>query len=334
MLPPTFADLKRLSCLSDPAAVDKELWTERPAWAVMHVRPNLPGHGQLVWSDLLNAIGHHTSSTLRGRAGSHSEALAFAWLAAGHVTDIAVSGANNLEPVLLRKFCGTIGATGIRTWLVYDIETKDEPHDAELALAATPVALPEFLERHASAGTIPATPATDRSPNVPDVHSFAFVETANELLKSDDALLVTERFRNGRDETTRRLAQLDELNETSIGHELHQATVGVTDINELEAFLRGAEAGAFLKGIRQQVDASRWAQRGTVSELGQHLSTAEWNRIACLERPAGAAACVLPTLGTPSTRSQKSVPPRSRWTAARSTSEAPGMSSPTRHDRS
>ena len=289
--------LLKVSTLGDPLTADAELTVHRPGWAVMRARPNFKENGQVLWADLLDALGHEVSSSLRGRAGSHSETLAFCWLAAGDVTDLIVAGAHLLPPRSLIDLCTMTTAAGVRTWLLYDIETCDEREEAEVNLALTTISLERFLEiRHESGERQPAVAASS-FPVVPDVHFLGFLDAVSQVLSDDDAEVAARTFRAGRDRMKERLAAACDVDEHGLAMLLHEITAHTNDLNELTALVKGAQTGAFACGWHARVDVRKWAQRGMVAGLSLHLDDSDWEKLSHQHRPHEGATCVLSTLG-------------------------------------
>ena len=289
--------LYKVSTLSNPLAADEELTIQRPRWAVMRARPNFKENGQVLWADLLDALGKETSSALRGRADSHSEALAFCWLTAGDVTDVVVAGAHLLPPRPLIELCSMITSTGVRTWLLYDIETCDERELAEQSLGLRTLSLDEFLQRRHQSGEPETATETPIFPVVPDVHFLGFLDIAREVMTPSDAHLTEACFINARDAMRCRLMAATDVDEHQLAMQLHEITAQTNDLNELVTLVKGAQAGAFSCGWHARVDVHRWAQRGMVAGLSLHLNESDWTKLARQHRPHEAATCVLSTLG-------------------------------------
>lgn len=289
--------LLKVSTLGDPLAADAELTVQRPRWAVMRARPNFKENGQVLWADLLDALGHEVSSSLRGRAGSHSETLAFCWLAAGDVTDLIVAGAHLLPPRSLIDLCTMTTAAGVRTWLLYDIETCDEREEAEVNLALTTVPLDRFLEVRQECGEAGQTGTASSFPVVPDVHFLGFLDAVGQVLSADDAEVAAQTFRTGRETMKARLAAACDVDENDLAMHLHEITAHTNDLNELTALVKGAQTGAFACGWHARVDVRKWAQRGMVAGLSLHLDEADWEKLSHQHRPHEGATCVLSTLG-------------------------------------
>lgn len=283
--------------MGDPLAADAELTIQRPGWAVMRARPNFKENGQVLWADLLEALGHEVSSSLRSRAGSHSERLAFCWLAAGDVTDLVVAGANLLPPRSLIELCTVTTATGIRTWLLYDIEPCDEREEAERNLALTSVSLNQFLEIRLESGEVRQVATAAAFPVVPDVHFLGFLDAVDQVLSADEAEVVAQTFRAGREGIKERLAAASDVDENDLAMHLHEITAHTNDVNELTALVKGAQAGAFACGWHARVNVQSWARRGMVAGLSLHLDEADWAKLSQQHRPHEAATCVLSTLG-------------------------------------
>ena len=202
--------LFKVSTLANPATSDREIEIARPGWAVMRARPNLREHGQVLWADLLHALGHNLDSSERRRASANADIQALCWLAVGDVEDVIVAGANLLPPASLRDLCALTSSQGVRTWLLYDIEVADEREEAEVSLALESIDLEEFLNIRSHAGL--AEPGRERPlfPTVPDTHFLGFLDMAREIMEEKDLARVTERYQQSK---LQMLARIDEAAE-------------------------------------------------------------------------------------------------------------------------
>ncbi len=289
--------LFKVSTLANPATSDREIEIARPGWAVMRARPNLREHGQVLWADLLHALGHNLDSSERRRASANADIQALCWLAVGDVEDVIVAGANLLPPASLRDLCALTSSQGVRTWLLYDIEVADEREEAEVSLALESIDLEELLNIRSRGGLAESGRKRPPFPAAPDVHFLGFLDMAREVLKEKDLALVTERFEQGKVQMLIRLDQASEIDEDLLAASLHEITVHTNDLNELTAIIKGAQTAAFIRGWHPRVDIMAWSQRGTVAALARHLEPEEWTQIARLYRPCDAATCALSTLG-------------------------------------
>jgi len=289
--------LMKVSTLSNAIAADRELNVQRIGWAVLRVRPNFKEYGQILWSDLLESLGHDTQMSPGGRAITKAETLAYAWLAAGNIDDLVVSGANFLPPQSLIQLCFVTSAVGIRTWLAYDIEVADEREQAEQRLGLTSVSLDEFLTIRSRSPIKASSEYTPKFPDVPDVQFLGFLAVTKSVLTSDTFDSVRTRFRESRDSMRKRIHELDFVAEQAIAYELHDLTVGTNDLNEVTTIVKGAQIGAFLEGWHLRVDVGQWVQRGRVVSLSQHLSGDEWDTICRLHKPHELSTCVLSVTG-------------------------------------
>jgi hypothetical protein len=289
--------LFKVSTLANPATSDREIEIARPGWAVMRARPNLREHGQVLWADLLHALGHNLDSSERRRASANADIQALCWLAVGDVEDVIVAGANLLPPASLRDLCALTSSQGVRTWLLYDIEVADEREEAEVSLALESIDLEEFLNIRSHAGL--AEPARERPlfPTVPDTHFLGFLDMAREIMEEKDLARVTERYQQSKLQMLARIDEAAEVDEGLLAASLHEITVHTNDLNELTAIIKGAQTAAFIRGWHPRVDIMAWSQRGTVAALARHLEPEEWTLIARLYRPCDAATCALSTLG-------------------------------------
>ncbi len=289
--------LFKISTQADPATSDREIEIPRPGWAVMRARPNFREHGQVLWADLLHALGHDLDSTERRRASANADIQALCWLAVGDVEDVIVAGANLLPPASLRDLCTLTSSQGVRTWLLYDIEVADEREEAEVSLALESIGLEEFIDIRAKAGLVEPGRARPRFPTVPDTHFLGFLDMAHQVMEAEDLALVTEHYEQGMVKMLSRIDEATEVNEDLLALSLHEMTVHTNDLNELTAIIRGAQTAAFIRGWHPRVDIMAWSQRGTVAALARHLEPNEWALIGRLYRPCDAATCVLSTIG-------------------------------------
>jgi hypothetical protein len=289
--------LFKVSTLSDPITSDSELLVARPGWAVMRVRPNFTENGQILWVDLLDALGHDLSFSARGRASDNADVLSFCWLAASHVDDLIIASANLLPPRPLRELCTMVSSLGVRTWLLYDLETCDEREEAEVSLMMSSVELQGFLEIRRAAGLQGSVERIVDSPLAPDTHFLGFLDTAREVLSEVDFALIATHFHFGRSEMLRRLEETPTITEDDLARLLHEITVGTNDLNKLTAIVKGAQAAAFAKGWHPRVDIARWAERGMVASLDRHLEPREWVQISRSYRPCDSAVSALSTMG-------------------------------------
>ena len=290
--------LFKVSTLADPTAADEEITVAREGWAVMRVRPNFKENGQVLWADLLEALDHQSAdSSFRGRAGTHSEALAYAWLADAPVGDLVVAGANMLPPRSLTELCTLTSSLGVRTWLLYDIEVADEREDAERRLGLREIPLAEFLGRRRATPIVSADPPATAFPIVPDTQFLGFLDISRHVLRPGDFELVAERYADGRDQMRERLQGEPTPDEAAVARHLHEICASTNDVNELCALVKGAQTGAFLGGWYLRVDLIRWAQRGAVAGLSMHLDDGDWATLGRMHRPTEAALSVLSALG-------------------------------------
>ena len=289
--------LFKVSTLANPNASDLELRIERPGWAVMRARPNFREHGQLLWVDLLAALGHDLDSSERGRASAGADIQALCWLAAGQIDDLIVAGANMLPPSSLRELCTLTSSQGVRTWLLYDIEVSDEREEAEISLLLEVVELERFFEIRRAAGTTAAADERPAFPVVPDTHFLGFIDIVREVVSPGDQAVVAECFEQGKVQMLAKLSQATEVDEDALARFLHEITVHTNNLNELTSIIKGAQTAAFMCGWQLLIDVPNWSQRGMVAALARHLEPREWSEIGSLYRPCDAATCVLSTIG-------------------------------------
>lgn len=289
--------LMRVSTLDDPVATDQELNIERCGWAVLRVRPNFKENGQVLWADLVEALGHDVTSSFRARADAHSKAVSLSWLGAGSVDDLIVAGAHLLPPRPLIELATLVTSVGVRAWLLYDIEPCDEREVAEQQLGPTAVPLSDFLHRRREAVEVRKRTDTEPFPEVPDVHFMGFLDTAELVVRSDELARVLQRYRDGLQATLDGFGDDTGMDEHRLAMLLHQITHDTNDLNELTCLVKGAQAAMLRRGWFARVDVRQWARRGAVAGLSQCLSSSDWAALSTLYRPQEAAACALSAMG-------------------------------------
>jgi hypothetical protein len=288
--------LHKVSTLPDPVSSDEDLAVQRKGWAVLSVRPNFKEYGQVLWSDLLTSLGHDLSTSSTDRALTNSDLFAYAWLASD-LTDDLVAGANLLPPRSLVELCSVTASLGIRTWLLYDIESCDEREEAEHGLSMIEVPLGEYLEIRRQAAPVESDGKCVPFPLVPDVGFLGFLATAESVMSPEDFALTAERYHLGRCEMRERIERLTDRDESAIASQLHEMTVHSNDINEITAIVRGAQAGAFRSGWHLMVDVQQWILRGMMTSLGLKLEDADWRSLSRLYKMHELCVCSLSTLG-------------------------------------
>lgn len=287
----------KVSTIADPIASDQELLMNRPGWALMRARPAETEKGQILWIDLLHALGHDLNFTRRMRSTAHADELAYCWLATSDVENLIVASANLLPPQSLRELCTLTSSLGVRTWLLYDIESCDEREVSEKSLAFTSVDLDSFLTLRSDCGETQAPITRVPFPLCPDVHFLGFLESSEAVLGAADLDVVTRRYEFAKAEVLLRLTSSNDVDEEGLSRLLHEVTVGTNDINEVTAMVKGAQLAAFMRGWLVDVDVARWAQRGLVAALERHFEYYEWAQLSRLYKCYEAATCALAMLG-------------------------------------
>jgi hypothetical protein len=282
--------------------VTRELHHEREGWISLYARPGLRNERyQPLWTDLLRALGHNTMSSTKSRATNYAEALALAWLAATPIQHVVVAGANDLLAPHLNRLVCTLTATGVTTWLLYDVAVNDDRLNAHNMLGPTPITPQDFLAARRAAVAPPPLVTREPFPRIGDTHFLTFIDTASAQLDKANADRAINLYRAGRAQMLQRLnARPDttiDITDAEIGHHLDEITRGVNDLNELVCVIKGAETGAFLGGYYLRVDPRRWLSRGTLDGFHHTLTPDQWAQLARRERPSEAALAALSTLG-------------------------------------
>jgi hypothetical protein len=289
--------IRRVLALDPCGELNKELMQPRHCWAVMPARPDNRST-QVLFADVLEALGKRTMSSYGGRAANHTEALAFAWLAAGTIGHLAVRDAQLLDPRRLRALCTLTAACGTTTWLIDETHPNDRRAATRDTLAIGDATESELLAaRHAS--TIESEPVRypESQSRLPDVHFLAFLPMAKEQLSPEDFDALLPAYRHALDTTRDWLTTETSPTEEAFAHHLHRLTAATIDFDDLLVLTRGAQAGAFLAGWNARIDANRFAHRGAGQILPVTLDSTAWAALGTLVRPADAAACVLAVRG-------------------------------------
>lgn len=289
--------LRKLTTLTDPITCDDELRRDREGWVVVHVRPNMSGRDQVLWQDLITALGHTSTLSTRSRTANDAQTQAFCWMGSAGIDNLAVGSANFLTPRHLSDLCAMASALGMYVWLLYDIEPCDERSEALDRLSPNQSDVAAFLQIRMQAADRRRYERKQFMPPVPDAHFFAFLESAEATMNSRDFDKAKNLFFSGRSQMLSRLQNNPPTDEDAVASVLHEITADTNDINEVTCIVKGAQAAAFMTGWNMQVDIPRWVQRGTVTGLRMQLDDHEWKALGRLQHPCAAAACALSVLG-------------------------------------
>ena len=289
--------VRRICAQEDPSACDAEVALDRDGWATLMVRPGLGSASQVLWEDLLIALGHDIPLSTRGRAMNHAMSRALCWLAVSGVDHLLVAGANDVNPTALSDLCTLCSATGVTVWLLNDIEPCDDREAAIERLGALTTPVGDFLEVRREVGPSRAPEVGLDVEVAPDVHFLAFLHTARESMDDAGFAAVRARFEEGRRAMTHELSVLDDFSEVSISEAMHRVTADASLVAHALPMVRGAQAACFLAGWHVQVDIERWVLRGQVSSLSTPLTAEQWQSLGRIQRPGDAACCALAVLG-------------------------------------
>ena len=288
--------IRRVLALDPCGDLHKELRRARDGWGVIRARPNNRA-SQVLYADLLEAIGKTTMSSYRGRAANHTAALAYAWLAAGTIEHFAVRGAQQLDPKRLRDLCTLTAACGITTWLIDETHPNETRATTRDRLAIDDATISDLIAARARAAE-PAKPMRRRrETRLPDVHFLAFLPTAQEQLPYDEFDALLPDYRHALAATRDWLDAEPEPTEPAFAHHLYELTKHTTHLDSTLVLARGAQAGAFLAGWYALVDVNRFVHRGAGQVIPVRLASDDWSALATLLRPADAAVCALAVTG-------------------------------------
>jgi len=288
--------LRRVLVLDSKDELDAELSERRHGWSVMQARPD-SRTGQVLFADLLDALGKRAMTSYRGRAANHSESIAFAWLAAGPTEHLVVRGAHVLVAKNLRRLCTLTAACGVRTWLLDDVHVNDGRASARSGLNALEASTNELLTERSRSPVVEPPAKVTRTITVPDIHFLSFLPAARDLLPPEDFDALLPRYRRALTTTRDWLSEVDDTTEEAFARHLHALGADTTDLDELTVLARGAQAGAFVAGWHARVDVNRFAQRDGSQDLPITLGPREWAALDSLLRPVDTATCVLAALG-------------------------------------
>lgn len=289
--------VRRICAQKDPEACDTEIALNRDGWACLVARPGLSSGSQVLWEDLLTAIGHDIPLSTRGRAMNHAMSRALCWLAVSNIDHLVVASANDLNPTSLADLCAVCSANEVTVWLVYDVEPRDDREAAINRLGASDAPVDTFLEARRRATQSPTVSAAPEPEAVPDVHFLAFLHTAEASMSEEGSAEARIRFEEGRRAMERELAILEDFSEASISEALHRVTAEVSPVAHALPIVRGAQAACFQAGWNVQVDVERWVLRGQGAPLATALTNDQWQSLSRIQRPGDAASCALAILG-------------------------------------
>lgn len=297
--------IRRVNTQTDPSGCDGELRIRRADWVTLQSRPDMKDGGQIIWQDLMTALGHTSTLSTKHRAPNNAQTQAFCWLGSARIHHLAISSANFLSPKHLRELCSMATAAGITTWLLYDIEPCDERLAVLSQLDPYVCDVVEFLAARTTSPEEASASTHAESPRVPDSHFLEFLERAiesvqREPLKQELQEKMAALFHQGREKMLRAIAERTAIGEMQVALTLHEITGQTIDVDEVICLVKGAQAGAFLGGWNLKVDITRWLQRGKISSLSVALDKDDWNALSRMQNPCVAAAIALSILGVSS----------------------------------
>jgi hypothetical protein len=166
-----------------PPLVTGALWAEaRPDLRRLHV---LAG-------DLLAALGRRRDLAGKGRNEQDDVRHAIAWATAHHITDLVITEAQRLHPLILRSLVALAGDVGARLWLLHRPPRTDEFVRALGRRGATPGELADVPHPVAAAVTTVAQPVD--LPTVPADEFTTFRNSCQRRLTAADADRVDAHF--------------------------------------------------------------------------------------------------------------------------------------------
>ena len=289
--------VRRICAQTDPSACEAEIAQKRDGWATLLTRPGLSSASQVLWEDVLIAIGHDIPLSTRGRAMNHAMTRALCWLAVSDIDHLVVAGANNLNPTSLADLCTVCSTAEVTVWLVYDTEPSDDREAAIDRLGAVNTPMADLLDARSRATRSQQATTTPEPEVAPDVHFLAFLHTAEASMSQEGFAEARTRFEEGRRAMERELTTIDDVSETSISEALHRVTAGAPRVDHALPMVRGAQAACFRAGWHVQVDVERWVLRGQVAPLATVLTDEQWRSLSRVQRPGDAACCALAILG-------------------------------------
>lgn len=289
--------VRRICAQTDPEACDTEIALNRDGWACLVTRPGLSSGSQVLWEDLLTAIGHDVPLSTRGRAMNHAMSRVLCWLAVSNIDNLVVASANDLNPTSLADLCAVCSAIEVTVWLVYDVEPRDDREAAIDRLGAVDTPVDAFLAARRRAPQSQPVPAASEPEAAPDVHFLAFLHTAEACMSEEGFAEARLRFEEGRGAMEHELAILEDVSEASMSEALHRVTAGAIRVSDALPIVRGAQAACFQAGWNVQVDVERWVLRGQGAPLATALTDDQWKSLSRIQRPGDAACCALAILG-------------------------------------
>lgn len=289
--------LNHFTGLENPQACDDESALVRENWAVLNARPDMPDRSQVLWLDLMTALGHKSMHGTRSRSPNSAQTQAFCWLGTADIDYLAVTSANFLTAHQLADLCAMTSALGICLWLIYDVEPSDERLDALVRVTAIKSDLNRFLEVRALSSIEKQISVPVTMDQVPETHFLEFLQVCAEMFEGEKLERIRTLFHRGRTTMLDEFSRLACQDENEIGLAVHRVSSLTNNIDESRCIIAGAMAAAFISGWYLQIDIDRWIQRGTMTELSIRLSDEDWAALSQLQHPCAVAACVLSVLG-------------------------------------
>lgn len=281
----------------DDSKLNDEMTLLRNGWGVLRSRPDVSDSGQVLWQDLMNAIGHGSSLLAGAKSPNRSQTKAFCWLATSGIKSLVITAANFLTPFQVGDLSSMASALGIKLWLIYDVAPRDERKVSLLRLQPQLGTIDDFLNLR-SLSPFEVTHKDDLPMvQVPQSHFLQFLEICAETLSTEDFQKALSLAEKGKSEMLERF-DIDQIDDKeSIALALHQISSEFSDINEIRCIIQGASIAAFLRGWSIKLDLTRWVERGSISELSMYLGPKQLAALSKLQNSCFLAICILSVLG-------------------------------------
>jgi hypothetical protein len=237
-----------------------------PVW--VEARPGLRRIHTLA-GDTLAALGKRRDLSGKGRNQSEDVAHAVAWLQAYDTSDLVVTEAQRLHPLILRNLCSLAENANTNLWLLHAPPRSDAfmrilAHRATEThvVAMVPAAVP-------AAKRAPAAP--DRLPAVPDADFTTFRATYLRELPSAVAANVDARFRRTLRTCDEALAR-DGATPASVAGLVHDLLNPAPADPELTVDIRALQVAAWHHDLYVKVDLPRLLHNEERPRMAPHVS--------------------------------------------------------------
>lgn len=247
--------------------------------------------------DLLAAVGISDKVSGKGRNTQENVALVPIWLVAHNIGDVIVTGVEVLGADIVAELIELATLSRVRLWLVADHEIGDSTLQVLEQWPIRPVDQDTF-DRHWKEEVKQRLPqpkpvaAEVTWPNEVPASDFpVFLAEVRQMLRTEEAAVVENRFRKIHDRVAAALREMPELSEMEATSVLRSHMNDCVTRAEIVTTVRAFQVAAFKAGWFIQVDLGRMLAAGTHDIAAVAADPTTWRKLRAYRQTFKAATC-------------------------------------------